>query len=448
MSELENKLNLSQKDKDTIINYIKEGLPLPKEYIYKLTEDPEDVFLFWNRKTTEVTNVNLPFHSIEQIDEPRDDVVAPNTLFGIDPETRRQGIGWTNKLIWGDNKLILSSLVNGYMREEIEKAGGLKLVYIDPPFAVGADFGYDITLEDGTSTSKKQSIIEEIAYRDTWGRGISSYLCMMYERLKLIHSLLADDGSIYVHCDWRVNSYLRLLLDEVFGRDNFRNEIYSRRKIKNLQSQFDVVQKLNVALDSIHWYSKNKDTRFRVPQKDAENIDRDQWNNFFNNADRPTLRYNLLGVNLDYGQWRWTKDKAYKAVENYLEYLREFSLTMSLYDYWVMTGKTKQFIRRKEGATRCYYWVPPRDKICVDTYWGDFYSYDNTPGYYPTQKSEALLERIIKASSNPGDLVADFFCGSGTTLAVAEKLGRKWIGCDSNKVAVDISTERINKIDN
>jgi len=127
-------------------------------------------------------------------------------------------------LIWGDNKLILSSLKNGPLREQIEAQGGLKLVYIDPPFDVGADFSMDIEIGGDTFT-KKPNILEEIAYRDTWGKGADSFISMIYERLVLIRDLLADDGSVYVHCDWRVNAYMRLVLDEVFGTNCFANDI-------------------------------------------------------------------------------------------------------------------------------------------------------------------------------------------------------------------------------
>src|ERR1019366_9501791 len=136
-------------------------------------------------------------------------------LFSTD-QRGRQLKGWTNKLIWGDNKLILSSLKNGPLREEIERQGGLKLIYIDPPFDVGADFSMDIEIGEETFT-KKPSIIEEIAYRDTWGRGTDSFISMIFERLSLMSELLASDGSIYVHCDWRVTAFMRLALDEVFG---------------------------------------------------------------------------------------------------------------------------------------------------------------------------------------------------------------------------------------
>ena len=208
---------MNDNDKEHIIQLIKAGEKLPKEYIYKLFADEEDVFLFWNGRKEDVTNVALPFHSIEHIDEPRKENKKGGDALEMFDTRGRQLQGWTNKLIWGDNKLILSSLANGPMREEIEKEGGLKLIYIDPPFAVGADFGFNIEI-GGETAEKKQSIIEEIAYRDTWGKGISSYLTMMYERLKLMHNLLAEDGSIYVHVIGRVNSYLRLILDDIFGK--------------------------------------------------------------------------------------------------------------------------------------------------------------------------------------------------------------------------------------
>ncbi len=202
-------MTLAENDKNRIIDLIKAGEKLPKEYIYRLFADEEDVFLFWNGRKEDVTNIALPFHSIEHIDEPRKESPKSRETLEMFDMRGRQIKGWTNKLIWGDNKLILSSLANGSLREEIEKQGGLKLIYIDPPFAVGADFSFDIQIGGDSSTgsvTKKQSVIEEIAYRDTWGKGISSYLTMMYERLKLMHNLLAEDGSIYVHIDWRVSS--------------------------------------------------------------------------------------------------------------------------------------------------------------------------------------------------------------------------------------------------
>ncbi len=358
--------------KNEIIEFIRQGKKLDKSMIYDLfAGDDEDVFLFWNGRDEQMTNVALPFHSIEQIDEPRAEHNAELAIF----DTRgRQLKGWTNKLIWGDNKLVISSLLNGPMRRAIEAVGGLKLVYIDPPFAVGADFGFDIPIGND-SVTKKQSVIEEIAYRDTWGRGISSYLAMMYERLHLMRSLLADNGSIYVHCDWRVSSVIRLMLDDVFGKSNFRNEIIwcyrQGGRADNTYSQKH---------DTIYWYSKT--------------------NSWIFNADAVRIPYEGTGGYQTSGKGVVINGKVYKP--NELGKIPE--------DWWDLAA------------------LPPMSSERLG---------------YPTQKPEALLERIIKASSNEGDLVADFFCGSGTTAAVAEKLNRKWIACDLGRFAIHTTRKRL-----
>ena len=200
---------LTPAEKQDVIRHLEADKPLPDKYRFLLFDDKREVELVWNGKTAEVTNVVLPFQVIEQVDEPRAETAvsrdAPRSavhqpsLFNMD-ERGRQLTGWTNKLIWGDNKLILSSLKNGPLREEIEAHGGVKLIYIDPPFDVGADFSMDIEIGDDTFT-KKPNILEEIAYRDTWGKGADSFIAMIYERLILMRDLLAEDGSIYVHCE-------------------------------------------------------------------------------------------------------------------------------------------------------------------------------------------------------------------------------------------------------
>lgn len=218
---------LTEQEQQEIIRFIEADKPLPEKYRFLLFDDKREVELVWNGKTNEVSNVVLPFQTIEQVDEPRaekpEDAAAQQDLFSTDSRGR-QLKGWTNKLIWGDNKLILSSLKNGPLRDEIERQGGLKLIYIDPPFDVGADFSMDIEIGDETFI-KRRNILEEIAYRDTWGKGADSFVSMIYERLILMRDLLSEDGSIYVHCDWRVNGHIRLVLDDVFGRKNFINDI-------------------------------------------------------------------------------------------------------------------------------------------------------------------------------------------------------------------------------
>ena len=198
-------LKLSKQEKQEIIRYLEADRDLPEKYRFLLFEDKREVELVWNGKTNEVSNLVLPFQTIEQVDEPRaekpSETAMQMSLFDVDSRGR-QLKGWTNKLIWGDNKLILSSLKNGPLREEIEAQGGLKLIYIDPPFDVGADFSMDIQIGGDTFT-KKPNILEEIAYRDTWGKGADSFIAMIYERLILMRDLLAEDGSIYVHCDFQ-----------------------------------------------------------------------------------------------------------------------------------------------------------------------------------------------------------------------------------------------------
>src|SRR3990172_8050979 len=223
-------MRLTDNEIRDIVKYLEAGKPLPERFRFMLFEEKREVELVWNGKSNEVTNIVLPFQIVEQIDEPRvEKEETQDAQFNIFDHRGRQQTGWTNKLIWGDNKLILSSLKNGPLRKEIEDNGGIKLFYIDPPFDVGADFSMNIEI-GGEQFTKEPSILEEVAYRDTWGKGADSFIAMIYERLSLMRDLLADDGSIYVHCDWRVNSYLHLVMDEVFSTSFYKNEIRWKRQ--------------------------------------------------------------------------------------------------------------------------------------------------------------------------------------------------------------------------
>jgi len=393
---------------------IEAGKPLPDKYRFLLFDDKREVELIWNGKTNEVTNIVLPFQVIEQVDEPRksmkDNDGFTDTLFDL---RGRQKSGWSNKLIWGDNKLILSSLKNGPIREEIEKAGGIKLIYIDPPFDVGADFSMDIEIGEDTFT-KKPNVLEELAYRDTWGKGADSFIAMIYERLVLMRDLLAEDGSIYVHCDYRVNSLIRLIMDEIFGKDNFRNEIFVSRIKKNV-NEYEKAKTLNIDLDNILFFSKTVKTKIDLPKIETDKEPR--WHSFEASGNRTGMDYDLFGFKPRSGNhWRWSYERAQQAIKDGL--LRANP----------KTGKPEYLVTK--------------DFEILGTNWTDVtgYSFKND---YPTEKAEALLERIIKASSNENDIVADFFCGSGTTLAVAEKLGRKWIGSDLGKFAIHTTRKRM-----
>jgi len=418
---------MTEQERNDIITLIKNGQTLPKSYLYKLFADEEDVFLFWNGRREEVTNIALPFHSIEHIDEPRKEAMKEGDMFSMFDTRGRQLQGWTNKLIWGDNKLILSSLANGPLRRDIEAEGGLKLIYIDPPFAVGADFGFNIEI-GGETAEKKQSIIEEIAYRDTWGKGISSYLSMMYERLKLMHQLLAEDGSIYVHCDWKVNSFLRVILSDIFGDNNYRTEIVWKRST----AHSDSLSYGNVH-DSIYYYTKSSS---KIWNQQYTPYTDDYVEKQFRYVDENGRRYrsgDLSASGLSGGgyvyewngvtrEWRCPKSTMEK-------YERENKLTY--------TGS---------GLVRLKFYLDEMPGLPTQSVWDDVNKIHHLAHErldYPTQKPEALLERIIHASSNPGDLIADFFCGSGTTAAAAEKLGRKWITTDLGRFSIHTARKRL-----
>ncbi|MEW5865541.1 MAG: DNA methyltransferase [Bacillota bacterium] len=328
----------------------------------------------------EVPRVNFPFQVIEAINQGRATREAKKmpALSGFceGKEGKTFGEGWRNKLIWGDNLLVIGSLLE-------EFAGKIDLIYIDPPFATGADFTFTTEIGDGDAeVTKQQSIIEEKAYRDTWGRGIDSYLQMMYSRLRLIRDLLKETGSIYVHLDATVGHYVKPLLDEVFGPASFQREIIWR----------------------IGWISGYKSA--------AKNWIRNHDTILFYVVTPNSFTFNKEYVPYPEGYTRRggveTTGKGYPIEDVWNANPFEFELTG---EDSLDSIQIKSFSREKTG--------------------------------YATQKNESVLRRIINASSNPGDLVADFFCGSGTTLAVAEKLGRRWIGCDLSRFAIHTTRKRL-----
>lgn len=431
---------LTDQEKQEIRRYLDADKPLPDKYRFLLFEDKREVELVWNGKTNEVCNVVLPFQTIEQVDEPRKEKDPAydynNSLLTFDSRGR-QDKGWTNKLIWGDNKLILSSLKNGPMREEIERQGGLKLIYIDPPFDVGADFSMDIEIGDETFT-KNPNILEEIAYRDTWGKGADSFISMIYERLKLMRDLLAEDGSIYVHCDQRLNSHIKFVLTDIFGTDNFKNEIIWQRT----SAGKTVSGNLPKNSDHILWSTKSYMYKFygcygKLSEQNIKSFNKNDNDGRGPYTTQPIIKTSNPGPETTYDYidnngkiwpcpkkgWRFNKSRM-KLLENdnrlvFTDVIRE-----------------KYYLKEREAIG-----------TQLSNIWTDISG--NTLGYtqeslgYPTQKPEALLERIIKASSKEGDLIADFFCGSGTLPAVAEKLGRKWIATDLGKFAIHTTRKRL-----
>lgn len=424
---------LTEQEQQEVMRHLEAAKPLPDKYRFLLFDDKREVELVWNGKTNEVCNVVLPFQTIEQVDEPRSEKPVPVQFGMFDTDARgRQLKGWTNKLIWGDNKLILSSLKNGPLRAEIEKQGGLKLIYIDPPFDVGADFSMDIEIGDDTFT-KKPGVLEEIAYRDMWGKGADSFIAMIYERLVLMRDLLAEDGSIYVHCDWRVNAYIRLVLEEIFGRERFQNEItWLRTNAHNMKTQGYAR-----AQETIFFVTKSGASVFneqRTDYGDAQlsRYKKDESGRLYTGRD---MTFSSANPSRQFA-WRGTKPPSNRSWGYPVERLEEL---------WA----EGRILVKQDGTPRLdglkVYLEETKGKP-LTTLWDDVGRIGNTSSErigYPTQKPEALLERIIKASSNEGDLVADFFCGSGTTAAVAEKLGRKWIVSDLGKFAIHTTRKRL-----
>jgi DNA modification methylase len=377
----------------------------------------------------QVERVNLPFQVIETVNETRAtrEAKTPQLSF-FDYWEPQEGDtfeeGWKNKLIWGDNKYVMSSLLaQGF-------AGKIDLIYIDPPFATGADFSFTTEIGDGDlEVIKEQSIIEEKAYRDTWGRGSESYLQMMFERLTLIWELLSEQGSLYIHLDWHLCHYVKALLDEVFGPQGFRNEIVREKcNPKNYtRGQFGNIH------DVVFLYSKSS-----TPI----------WNRVF--AERSEAQ-----IGKDFPLIEPNTGRRYKTAPLHAPGARSGitgqpwkGVTLPPNYHWRYVHETLDAL----DAAGEIEWSPtgnPRKKVYADESEGyaiqDIWLGFKDPGqnWYATEKPEVLLDRIIKSSSNPGSLVADFFCGSGTTLAVAEKLGRRWIGCDLGRFAIHTTRKRL-----
>ena len=293
---------------------------------------------------------------------------------------------WRNKLLWGDNLLVMNALLT-------ECAGTVNLIYLDPPFATGTDFMFAPRTprtprlrNDGTKVDKKPPAVREKAYRDTWERDLSDYLSMLWQRLPLCRTLLSDTGSIYVHIGWEMSGYVQMLMNEIFGETCLQNLIiYNYGKFHHSKERW------KRDFDIILFYAKH-----------------------------PTSRtFNHTAV-LDAYQER-TETRFDKVDENGKRYK-------------IVKGRRVYY---QDGVTPSSVWRLSNLQMNAVESLG-----------YPTQKTEQLLSKIISASSNPGDLVADFFCGSGTTLAVAEKLGRRWIGCDQGRPAIRTTRKRLLDIAN
>jgi adenine-specific DNA-methyltransferase len=383
---------------------------------------------YGNRRAVDIAGCAMPLQKIETIDEPRSRAAADGNLELFEKEKKRRD-DFRNRLIWGDNKLVMASLL-------AEFKGKIDLIYIDPPFDVGADFTMNVPIGDEKEmVEKDQSALEMVAYRDMWGKGTDSYLHMMFERLTLMKGLLSEKGSIYVHCDWHVNYMMRALLEDVFGRERFVNEIVWKRKggSANPQNRYGVVT------DTILHFSKTDDYVFDPEctreSDEAKQYIAERFRSEFKGRKymlAPIERNAALGVrpNLIYAYNGYTPQYGWMLSRVKLE---DFDKKGKL--HWNSNGRPNRRVFLDE------YKGQPIENLWTDIYVINPMAEERVD--YSTQKPEALLERIIKTSSNEGDLVADFFCGSGTTGAVAERLGRRWIMSDLGRFAIHTSRKRL-----
>lgn len=327
---------------------------------------------FGRRRPILSNSFHMPLQKIETIDEPHSRSIGQRTLFDVN---RAHRDNHRNLLIWGDNKVVVSSLLAEYRSR-------LRMIYIDPPFDVGADFTMEIPIGDGSEEIEKdQSVMEMVAYRDIWGHGTNSYLHMMYERIALAKDLLTEDGSIFIHVDYRVSSYLRLILDEIFGAGMLKNEIIWCYTGPGSPGMRQYSRKH----DTIWWFSKSN-----------------KW--VFNDKDIRVSHHE-------------------KTKDNFRKGLAGSGFVSDTYDL-NEKGKIPEDWWNMAIAARF-----PVDGI-------------RRTGY-ATEKPMALLERILLGASDQDDIVGDIFCGSGTFLAAAEIHGRRWIGCDLGRFAIHTARKRL-----
>ena len=340
-----------------------------------------------------------------------------------------------NLYIEGDNLDVLKVIRETYL-------GKVKMIYIDPPYNTGNDFVYhdDYTVNKSGEENRNGTFDEDgnVQLQDferntaTNGRFHTDWLNMIYPRLKVAKDLLSDDGVIFISIDDNEVENLKKVCNEIFGAENFRNTILTRRRVKSLNSQFadDGLQTLNIGFEYVLVYSKTKDFLMKaLRQKKLVTKPEGQWQGFWSNADRPTMRYEVLGFTPTTGQWRSSKEKAYKAVENYKIYQEKYALSMSLEEYSQKTGIV-DFIKRdlngkgKNGGV--YHWVPPTDTTLRTSNWLDIevsqiikeidLPFDNP-------KNKALIIELIKLSEfSKTDIILDFFSGSATTAHAVMQL--------------------------
>lgn len=330
-----------------------------------------------------------------------------------------------NLYIEGDNLEVLKQLQKTYF-------GKIKMIYIDPPYNTGGDFVYKDDFKDSIENYKKQTHQASSSNPETSGRYHTDWLNMMYPRLVLAKNLLTEDGLICLSIDENEKDNLKKLADEIFGEFNFRNTLLVRRRVKSLNLQFaeQGLFSYNVGTEYVLMYAKSEKTLFNDLRQKKKNIpEKGSWNVFWSNADRPTMRYELLGFTPKTGQWRWSKELAMNAVENYRIYEDKFSDKISLEDYWKSTNQELRFIRKIENGVGknggVQYWVGPRDTSLRTSNWTDIevsqiHKEFDLP--FDNPKNIDLILEILKIQKSNNDIILDFFSGSATTAHAVMQL--------------------------
>ncbi|MFI3220386.1 MAG: site-specific DNA-methyltransferase [Methylococcales bacterium] len=352
-----------------------------------------------------------------------------------------------NRIIHGDNLAALKSLLP-------EFEGKINCIYIDPPYNTGNEsWVYNDAVNDPKIKKWLGQVVgkegEDLSRHDKW-------LCMMYPRLKLLHRLLAKDGFIFVSIDVFEFAYLKPIMDEIFGAQNFRNCISVKRGIKNVQSQFEALQALSVGHEYIFLYSKKPDKKLPKLSKKHDEIKAGKWDTFWRGTDRPTMRYELLGIKPERGQWRWEQGRATRAVKNYEDFLTKSSDNLSLdeffLDYLQATNDKLDFVRLSGDGVVQYY-VPPQEGKLASDNWMDI-TLSGSFTNFDTEKNVCLLDRIVEwiTHDNPNAIILDSFAGSGTTAHAVLKLNaqdqgnRRFILIEMEDYADTITAERVRRV--
>ena len=340
-----------------------------------------------------------------------------------------------NLYIEGDNLDVLKVLRENYL-------GAIKMIYIDPPYNTGNDFVYnddfaqsreDFEATSGAFDEDGNQLIDPMQRNtESNGRFHTDWLNMIYPRLKVARDLLTEDGVIFISIGEEEIQNLKKICDEIFGAENFRNSFITRRYDKNLNRQFmdNGLQTFNIGFEYILCYSKKAFSFtpvFRQASEERQSIG--YWKGFWNDADRPTMRYDILGFTPETGQWKWKQEVAQDAVENYIVYVDQFSKTMSLEEYWAKTGKCKKFIRRNPNGkgknAGVENWIAPSDTVLRNTNWLDMLASKNdasTQGLFDFPKNVDVIKLLLEAGSDNDSIILDFFSGSATTAHAVMKL--------------------------